>query len=145
MAASKTSVRFGFLAAMICVLGWSVMAHAQPGGPKNSGGVYLANNQYKLGIYADFTQYGVVIRGVEPGSAAERFGLESGDVIRSINGRSILSHSNYVQAMFDSGGFVELWVRNVRDGGMVRLSGSLNVPPQQGPIYGIPAGGVPRP
>jgi membrane-associated protease RseP (regulator of RpoE activity) len=102
----------------------------------------LVNGEYKLGIYADYTRFGVVVRAVEPGSAAQRLGIESGDVIRSINGITITGYSSYVQAMNNGGGYVDMWVRNVRDGGTVRVRGSvyslLPVPP--GPIFGAPAG-----
>jgi len=98
----------------------------------------LVNGEYKLGIYADYTRVGAIVRAVEPGSAADRFGLEPGDIIRSINGIAISNQSSYVQAMNDCGGYVEMWVRNVRDGGTVRVRGSVY--PLPGPIFGDPAG-----
>jgi predicted metalloprotease with PDZ domain len=101
----------------------------------------LVNGEYKLGIYADYTRVGAIVRAVEPGSAADRFGLEPGDIIRSINGIAVISYSSYVQAMNDCGGYVEMWVRNVRDGGVVRVRGSVypSLPVPPGPIFGTPA------
>jgi S1-C subfamily serine protease len=134
----KTSnwLKTGILAALVtCALGVPATQAQPPGNPPKP--VKLAP-QITLGIHADFTRNGVVIRGVEPDSAAERLGLERGDVIWSINGKVVNSNSSYVQAMNDCGGSVEMMVRNVRDGRYVIVRGSLTPPPPAGLVYGPP-------
>jgi hypothetical protein len=57
---------------------------------------------------------------VVPGGLAHSLGMESGDVIRKINGRLINSKFDYDDALIDAvmyhGGHADLWVRNVRYG-----------------------------
>ena len=62
--------------------------------------------------------YGMKVVSVNWGSAAQRAGLESGDVILKINGRQIRSQWDYDQALQNSANFnygrVNMKVRNVR-------------------------------
>lgn len=121
-----TFTKFAAVGALAVAFGGT--AAAQPPGRPGPARTYMTASQHKLGIYATFTARGAVVRGVEPGSPAERFGLEPGDVVLSVNGAPVFNQSSYLQAMMDSGGFVRLRVRNVRDGGIVRVSGSLAPP-----------------
>jgi S1-C subfamily serine protease len=62
--------------------------------------------------------YGMKVVSVNWGTAAQRIGLESGDVITQIHGRQIRSQWDYDQALRDAAmyqsGRVSLLVRNVR-------------------------------
>lgn len=57
-----------------------------------------------LGVYTDPSsrEHGALLKGIMPGSAAEKAGLRSGDLITSINGRDITSADELVRAI--SGG-----------------------------------------
>ncbi len=84
--------------------------------------------QWRLGIYPQNTDTGVLITEVVPGSAAERAGLEVNDRIISIHGYQV----GYVDGtLYDSGqeferhadaqGWVRLLVQNNRDGKLLNL------------------------
>lgn len=82
-----------------------VNPHVQPASPR-------------LGFYGQMQYgWGMQVVSVTPGSLAGRNGLESGDVIVEINGRSIRCDADYHGALSDAayqGGHVRLLVDNVR-------------------------------
>lgn len=59
---------------------------------------------------------GLMVTHLVPGSAAQRIGLEYGDIILTINGRAINTQEDYIAAMRDSTREMVLTVRNVRTG-----------------------------
>ena len=62
---------------------------------------YSANNPSLLRSFG--TDHGIVINGVEPASPAERAGLKYGDVILSVDGKTIRSADELVGIVSDSG------------------------------------------
>ena len=80
----------------------------------------------RLGIYGHFQWgLGMVVDSVVWGTPAARVGLESGDVIRAINGRVIRSEWDYFQALGSSGGYARLSVQDVRSGVIVTRTAFL--------------------
>ena len=84
---------------------------------------------YTLGVSGFHSNGGFRIDSVVEGSVAQQVGLEPGDVILRINGQSVATQSGWVQAINNSGGQVQLAVRNVRDGGIVMLDANLGGSP----------------
>jgi len=62
---------------------------------------YSSNNPAMLRSFG--TDHGIVINGVEPASPAERAGLKYGDVILSVDGKTIRSADELVGIVSDSG------------------------------------------
>jgi hypothetical protein len=63
--------------------------------------------------------FGERVTGVRWGGIASRMGLESGDIILSLNGFPLSYHGSWNDALreaVDNGGFVQLTVRDVRTG-----------------------------
>ena len=87
-----------------------------------------------LGVMATM-MYGSGLRidSVNPGSAAERMGLETGDVILGVNGTAVRSIDQFQQNLGQSGGHVNLTVRNVRNGEVINVPGFLTSGGQSGP------------
>jgi S1-C subfamily serine protease len=65
-----------------------------------------------LGQHMHFIPEGVVVRDVEPGSAAERAGLRPDTIIRKVNGTFVESPSQFYAAMDQAVGAVELTCLN---------------------------------
>ncbi len=93
----------------------------QPGGGQNQLLVQPGFRQPapRLGFNGQMIHgYGMKVASVNWGSAAQRAGLESGDVIMKVNGRAIRSQWDYDQALRDAANFnygqVNMKVRNVR-------------------------------
>ncbi len=94
--------------------------------------------EWKLGVEADNTETGVVIRQVKPGSAASRMGFQPGDVIVAVNGFQvgIVNDGLYdlreeLARRADREGFVSLLVHDHINRSLhkvqVRLDGSQSV------------------
>jgi predicted metalloprotease with PDZ domain len=90
-----------------------------------------------LGVRADATQSGYLIRGVEPNSAASRVGLEPGDRVVTIDGIQIGLVGHKVVRLGDTlerqgrdDGRVRLLVQNRRNGRLVALNVTLRRPNQ---------------
>jgi S1-C subfamily serine protease len=60
------------------------------------------------------SQYGLMITGLTPGGAAQRAGLEIGDIIVSANGQPTPNVQMLRYVLNSSNGYVNLNVRNVR-------------------------------
>jgi S1-C subfamily serine protease len=82
---------------------------------------------YLLGILGDYTPQGMFIRIVGPGTPAQRIGLQPGDRISRINGRLITNQDALFQALYSSGGGVDLVVVKGNSGAVVRRHASLRV------------------
>lgn len=72
-----------------------------------------------LGFMGTDLHWGVRVDSVGYGSAARRIGLEPGDVIIALNGMPVRCMHDYHRALAQSGGVVELEVRDVRTGNHV--------------------------
>lgn len=118
------NARFIALAAVAMVLGsFATAAHAQDEG-------YAAGTQDRavrvgpdlndvprLGFDGRMINGRLKVEGVAYGSLAEEAGLERGDVIAEVNGRTIRSMGDYQQALLDAqdgNGRVRLLIENVR-------------------------------
>ena len=77
------------------------------------------NNQ-RLGAYLDLNHSGIVVK-VNPGSVAQRYGLEQGDKILSVNGKTIHSPREAIDLIGDSSLDMELVVRCVRTGNHYKI------------------------
>jgi S1-C subfamily serine protease len=80
---------------------------------------------YELGVIGDFGPQGLRIRIVAPGTAAERLGLQPGDLLAAIDNRAVRSQQDFLTALKRSGGFVTLSVRKAPDGTPVTLQAEL--------------------
>lgn len=70
-------------------------------GPEHISGQSVMNNSARLGVQPDYTFRGAGLRieEVTPGSPAERAELESGDIIKAINGTEISDLYAYMEVM----------------------------------------------
>lgn len=90
-------------------------------------------NHWKLGVYAHYSDHGVLITRVVPGSAAQRVGLERGDRIVTVNGFQVGWINDRLfpldaefQRRADRFGRVLLLVQNVRTSQLVNLDVTLD-------------------
>jgi S1-C subfamily serine protease len=75
----------------------------------------------RLGIQGRFEEgYGLVVERVRFGSAAGRLGLESGDVIRAIDGRWLRTEVDYRRQLKDAEFNAQLIIRDVRTGRLLQ-------------------------
>jgi hypothetical protein len=74
---------------------------------------------------------GVVIVGVIPGTAADRMGLRTGDVIRSVNGRTIDSHWTLVDQVINSGIGDDVQVQVTRDDEALNFADNFSKRPSE--------------
>jgi uncharacterized lipoprotein YbaY len=92
--------------------GWGV---ATPNTVPSGGTINTASPDWRLGVTVDNTPNGVVLRTVQAGSAAERAGLEAGDIILTVGGYQV----GYVDGkLFDIGEEIR---RRVDGQGRVRM------------------------
>lgn len=86
-----------------------------------------ANTRVRLGATGQgIAGVGVKVVEVNGGSAAQKMGLEAGDVILAINGVKVEDNSEYVRLIKASGERIALDVRDVHTGNVVRLQGDLD-------------------
>lgn len=80
----------------------------------------------RLGIHGHFHYgYGMIVDSVVLGTPASYAGLEPGDVIRAINGRTLQSEADYFRALTYSTPYVDLLVQDVRTGALVSRTAVL--------------------
>lgn len=132
----------GLLAAIVLSTLAGNSAQAQPANPRYEyAPQYSPPPTYRLGVYMQPTQFwggagwvwGVQITGVAPGSAANRAGLETNDIMYAANGVRVRSVAAMQQAIANSGGMLVISGINSRDGSR------FTTPPlalDGGPIYG---------
>jgi S1-C subfamily serine protease len=82
---------------------------------------------YLLGVRGTYTAQGMLVASVGQGMAAGRIGIRPGDLIARINGRVITSQTALFQALYDSGGQVDLAVLRGGIGQAVNLHAFLQV------------------
>ena len=132
-----------FSSVIVSLLGLTTVAHAAPphiqlrlypgSGPSV---MPLVPETPRLGFYGHFEWgYGMVVDSVPWGTPAKRMGLESGDVIRAINGQWLRSQADYYRAMQYSGGYVQVTVQDVRTGILATRVATIG-----GGYYAAPAG-----
>ncbi len=81
----------------------------------------------KLGFYGHIQYgWGLMVDRVYGGTEASRIGLERGDIIVSVNGRQIRNWNDYNTALFYSGGFGQMVVRDCRTGRLIPTRFVLN-------------------
>src|SRR5262249_48300643 len=76
---------------------------------------------WELGALGDFTRDGMVIGLVAPGTPADRYGLQRGDVIVRIDNQTVRSQNEFNTLINNSGGSVTLLVRRGGNGQPARL------------------------
>ncbi len=118
-------------------LGWRVASLAAdlPGrlevirtaAPKEAGGGARSEGRPSLGIIPDFAERaepGVLITGVMPGSAAEKAGLQGGDVVLGLGGRTVLNLQDlqYALGAHRPGDVVELAYRHAGQAVTVKVT-----------------------
>ena len=93
---------------------------------------YASNPDWQLGITVDNTTSGVVVRGVQPRSAAERAGLEAGDIILTVGGfqvgyvdNRLFDVGEEIRRRVDAQGSVRMLVQDLRTGKVNLLSVNL--------------------
>ena len=99
------------------------------------GGDGIEDRRWVLGVSADATEAGYLIRSVQLGTAAHRVGLEKGDRVIAVDGIQIgyiggnLVHMSHVlDRQGGQGGRVRLLVQNHRNRRLVSLRVSLRRP-----------------
>jgi len=99
--------------------------------PPNNGN--SSSQRWRLGVYSKDTETGVRIEDIVPGLAADRAGLERGDVIVSVNGfqvgfvkGSLYDCATEFERNADSNGWVTLLVQNNRDRTLINLPVQLD-------------------
>lgn len=85
--------------------------------------VDLTNNP--LGAWCEPVQEGMRVTSVAPGTPAARIGMERGDTIVKVEDRPVRSQTELNAALFNSGGFVTLFVRKASTGRVVRMDADL--------------------
>jgi hypothetical protein len=100
---------------------------APPGGPApGPGGRYP---YWALGVYTQPVSLGdrtgLQITQVQPGGAAQRAGLEPGDVILEANGAATPSQEDLLRAISQSGGTLKVTIRDVRTGRLTTAEATL--------------------
>ncbi len=107
--------------------------------------------RWRLGVEVNNTQTGVVITGVYPNTAAQRQGIEVGDILVAINGyqvgyigETLYDISDEFTLRADRFGRVVLLMQNHRDGRLVNMTVGLD-PRDGGMIPIIPSPVTPRP
>jgi membrane-associated protease RseP (regulator of RpoE activity) len=96
-------------------------AHAQQGPtqrwvPQGGHHHHYVRPPVLLGFTGQGVGYGVEVMRVNYGSAADRLGLEPGDVVVGVNGRPVRSMSEYKRSLARAGSVVWLDVVDVRTG-----------------------------
>ncbi len=124
-------------------------AHAQQGPtqrwvPQGGHHHHYVRPPVLLGFSGQGVGYGVEVMRVNYGSAADRLGLERGDVVVGVNGRPVRSMSEYKRSLARAGSVVWLDVVDVRTGytvttHSVRLYDDYDDYDYGGPQYGEPA------
>lgn len=107
--------------------------------------------RWRLGVEVENTATGVAITGVYPNTAAQRQGIEAGDIIVAINGyqvgyvgETLYDIADEFTLRADAFGRVLLLMQNRRDGRLVNLVVGLD--PRDGSGYiPLPTTPVPRP
>ena len=104
---------------------------SQQGGAGQREGPTRARMRVSLGIVPDYGEgevKGVLLSGVQPGSAAEKAGLKAGDLIVKIGGSTVLGMEDYMAALAGKrpGDTVEVVVK--RNGQEVALKATLAAP-----------------
>jgi len=67
-------------------------------------------------------QTGLLLVRVEPGSAAEKAGLEVGDILVSVGGTAVTNHEELVTVLAERGAGAKLDAEVIRGGGLTRVS-----------------------
>jgi len=101
--------------------GGEVVLDVRRGGAGRVVRVNIDLRVYELGALGDFTPQGMRIRIVAPGTAAERVGLQPGDLLVQIDGRPIRTQNDFRAALKTSAGTVVLGVRKAPTGVPVRI------------------------
>src|SRR4051794_37217963 len=92
-------------------------AGAQPSPPASSPPGAASPGNYRLGVWIEpvsqwngtsWVPYGLRIVGVSPGSPAERAGIQTGNVLTSVNGAQVTSLPALLRALENSGGRASL-------------------------------------
>jgi PDZ domain len=102
------------------------MAAVPPaGGPPGTGARYP---YWALGVYTQPVHLGdrVGLQITQIGAAAQRVGLEPGDVILEAGGEATRSHKELLRAISRSGGSLKLTIRDVRTGKRTTVEVALN-------------------
>lgn len=93
---------------------------------------YSSNPDWQLGITVDNTTAGVVVRNVQPRSAAERAGLEAGDIILTVGGfqvgyvdNRLFDVGEEIRRRVDAQGSVRMLVQDLRTGKVNLLNVNL--------------------
>ena len=93
------------------------------------------NSQPRLGIQGHMESgYGLAIDWVQRGSLAQRVGLESGDVIKAVDGQRIRSFDQYSWLLRNSGCMIRLTIEDGRTGNTVVRNVYLS--DDSSPVYG---------
>jgi S1-C subfamily serine protease len=77
--------------------------------------------QHTLGVVGEFTRDGLRVEVVAPGTPAERFGLQRGDLIVRVDNQQVRSMAELNSVLANSGGHATLLVRKTPNGAPQRL------------------------
>ena len=96
--------------------------------------ITMNNRKAMLGVYSEDAEPGAKVKEVVPGSAAEKAGLREGDVITAIDGKTISSSQDLIEAIgkHDKGDEISIGLK--RNNSLEELTAQLGAPPS--PIEG---------
>ncbi|HEV3168360.1 MAG TPA: PDZ domain-containing protein [Isosphaeraceae bacterium] len=115
-------VTYRFFLGLI-VAGLPAAAYAQNSQPAISQRGAASPGNYRLGVWIEpvsqwngksWVPYGVRIVGVSPGSPAERAGIQTGNVLTSVNGSQVTSLQDLLRALDNSAGQASLVLQDGR-------------------------------
>jgi S1-C subfamily serine protease len=81
--------------------------------------------QHTLGVVGEFTRDGLVVGVAAPGTPAERYGLQRGDLIVRVEGQMVRNQTELDNVLANSGGLATLLVRKAPNGAPARIQVDL--------------------
>jgi membrane-associated protease RseP (regulator of RpoE activity) len=118
----RASVAYRWLLGLI-VAGLPGGAGAQNSSPATAPPRAASPGNYRLGVWIEpvaqwngksWVSYGLRIVGISPGSPAERAGIQTGNVLTSVNGSPVTSLQDLLRTLENSGGQASLVVHDGR-------------------------------
>ncbi|WP_161604489.1 PDZ domain-containing protein [Roseiconus nitratireducens] len=94
-------------------------------GPRQTGQNAGQGQRLRLGVALQDAQDGIRIRGIRRGSAAERAGLQAGDVITAMRGQRVSSASQFTRSVLAEQPGTELPLTIMRDGQSQEIQATL--------------------
>jgi S1-C subfamily serine protease len=89
--------------------------------------------KYPVGMFGKYTSEGMLVQQVNPGTPADKAGLQSGDLIFKVDGRLITNQADFAATVNTSGGQIVAAVRKGSNGNVCRVGLDLTGTSKWGP------------